>query len=84
MKKLLSLTVVIAVMFIGCKDAYKHERIIPEQPFIVIDYEPYKYQTTETGIKYKTIDKNGYVFYFSEPLPYETSPRYNLGDTIKK
>jgi hypothetical protein len=59
------------------------ERIIPQPPFIIIEYEPFEYGVSNDGVRYKTIDKNGYVFYFSENVRYGEYPRYNLGDTIK-
>ncbi len=68
------------LVFTSCNE---REKIVPVKPFIVIDMEPYTYATVETGMRYKTIDNNGYVFYFSEHLIWREHPRYSLGDTIK-
>lgn len=83
---------VIAVLVLCCSflcyllysDKCTESKIIGKAPFIIVSYEPYTYQTTSSAVRYKTIDANGNVFYFSEKVEYNSSPRFMLGDTLNK
>lgn len=61
----------------------KIERIIPQKPFIVIEYRPIDLNVLDKGVQYDVINKNGYIFHFSEYVSILDKPRYMLGDTLK-
>ena len=80
---LLCITWAFIVFFVIWNDTRKEKRIIPQKPFIVIGYRPIDLNVLDKGVQYDVIDKNGYVFHFSEYVSILDKPRYSLGDTLK-
>jgi len=79
MKKIIAL--ISTALILSCGN--KMERVIPIKPFVIIDIEPYSFGVSNYAYKYKVIDKNGYVFYFSESSAFREQPNRQLGDTLK-